>query len=265
LVLLRDVEIKVRQMAVVCLGEIAEPSDDEVLGRLASLLRAGHPSLRYQALLAHSHLRPDEAAADLRVGLGDEDPEIRELSLRLIDEILIAQERHIPIELKQGVVRASADGSPHVRLVAQLVSAECGWDGPVDALLEVVSGNFRVKEPRDEQQAIVLLGRLGERTAIPHLERRAFGRLLMSFDPFRFSALSALAKMRHERALTKLRATLHARAFVDRTMAVQALGQAGDVDSLPLLRQLVGKPDRVEQESLGEVLKALEPASSALE
>jgi hypothetical protein len=48
-------------------------------------------------------------------------------------------------------------------------------------------------------------------------------------------------------------------------MAVQALGQAGDVDSLPLLRQLVGKPDRVEQESLGEVLKALEPASSALE
>lgn len=262
LVLLRDVEIKVRQMAVLCLGEIAEPGDVEALGRLASLLRAGDPSLRYQALLAHSHLRPEGAAEDLLAGIDDDDAEVRELAIRLVDEILIAQERAIPEALKRKVLRAALDESIHVRLNAQLVAVERGWESPVDALLEVASGRLRVKEPRDEQQAIVLLGHRRERAAIRPLERRAFGRFLMSFDAFRYSALGALGRMEHERALKKLRSSLRARAFVDRTMAVSALGQAGDVESLPLLRALVGKPDRVDQETLAAVLKTLESVSA---
>lgn len=262
--LLADPEMKVRQMAVVCLGEIADPSDHEVLGRLASLLRAGHPSLRYQALLAHSHLLPKQAAADLLMAMKDADPEIRELALRLVDEVLIAGEQVVSEPLASEIKKACSDVVPQVRLMAQILAADLGFDTPFDLIVEVVSGSLRTREPRDEQWAIELAGKRRITSAVAGLERRAFGRFFPSFDPFRWVALGALARLGHERARARLIQSLRARSIVDRTLAVQTLGEVGEASAAELLRSLVGQPKRVDQEVLTAALARLEQTSPGL-
>jgi HEAT repeat protein len=258
--LLGDPEIEVRQMAILCLGEIAESADVEVLGRLSGLLRAGHASLRYQALLAHSQLAPAQAAPDLLLGVSDVDPEVRELALRLVDEVLIAGEHEVSAELRDKVLAACKDEAPHVRLMAQIVCADLGWEAPTETLLDLVSGRMKAREPRDEQLAISLAGRCQITASVPALRRRAFGRFFFSFDPFRWVALGALCQMGDERARERLVGSLGSRNFLERTMAVKTLGDCGERGATALLSSLVGSPERVDQEVLKEALEMLRAA-----
>lgn len=255
LVLLRDVEIGVRQMAVLCLGELAEPEDDVVIGRIASLLRAGDPSLRYQALLAHAQLRPEEAADDLLQGLRDVDAEIRELAIRLVDEVLLARDICVPPALEEAIRGALTDDNAHVRLQAELFFAAQGAHGPYEGISRVVSRQLRPKEPRDEQMSIVYSGRLGLVAAKGGLERRAYGRFLASLDPFRFHALGALGRMGEEKALEKLRTILRTGSAIERNSAVQALAETAHPEALAQLEALVGQSGRVDQEFLLETLQ----------
>lgn len=257
--LLSDAQIQVRQMAVLCLGEIAAEDDAEVVGRLASLLRAGDPSIRYQALIAHSQLRPSEAAEDLRRALEDPDPEIRELAVRLVDEVLVAGGESIPVELKELIVTgAQEDDAPGVRLLAQLLCGELGWEAPRGMIREVVARRFRVREPRDEQLAIQLAGKLGLTDTAEELSRRAFGRLGFSLDPFRWNALSCLCRFGDQRAFGKLKGALSSRSPVDRTMAVKSLGESGHPEALDLLRPLRENPGPLDPDVLAEAIANLE-------
>lgn len=259
--LLRDPEIQVRQMAVLCLGEIADETDGEVVGRLASLLRAGDPSIRYQALIAHTELCKREAQSDLERALRDEDGEIRELAVRLIDEVLIARGELISASLEKALVRAAAkDGAPGVRLVAELLCGELGLDAPREMLRSVVMRRFRVREPRDEQRALVLAGRLGLTDALPELKKRAFGRFGFSLDPFRWSALLALSHLGEDRAFEKMKAALRARNPVDRAMALESLGESGRPEALSFLRAF-GDTGNLDPEILARAVKKLEAAA----
>lgn len=257
--LLRDQQIQVRQMAVLCLGEIADETDEEVVGRLASLLKAGDPSIRYQALIAHTHLRPREAQSDLSQALRDEDGEIRELAVRLIDEVPVARGEPIAGPLQGALVRvASEDAAPGVRLVAELLCGELGFEAPHEMTRRVVSGRFRVREPRDEQRALMLAGRLRLTEVAPELHRRAFGRLGFSLDPFRWFALAALCRWGNERAFEKLKGALRARSPVDRTMAIQSLGESGHPEALSLLKRLPEDTANLDPAVLALALKKLE-------
>lgn len=257
--LLCDPEIRVRQMAVMCLGEIAGHGDDEVAGRVASLLRAGDPSIRYQALTAHGQLRPDEASGDLIRALQDEDGEIRELSVRLVDEVLVARGCEIGRKLKEALFRAAADDEePGVRLVAELLCAELGIDAPREMIRQVIAQRFRVREPRDEQRAVTLAGRLGLADTSDDLARRAFGRFGFSMDPFRWSALASLCRMGDQRALDKLKTALRARSSVDRSMAVQSLEESRHPEALSLLKSLRDNPGNLDQEVLTQAVLNLE-------
>jgi len=254
--LLSDVEIRVRQIAVLALGELGSAEDREIVGRLASLLRAGDASIRYQALSAYTTLVPAEAEADVVRGLADEDAEIREIAVRLIDEVYLERQLEIGV-FRDALAQACTDPSFHVRLVAQVLSADQGWPSPHDALIDLVERRARAREPRDEQSAIALCGTLRLERAAAGLSRRAFGILGLSFDPFRWAAVTSLAKLGNERALSRLRAGLRSRNFADRTLAAQGLGEAAVVDALPALQALVGREARIDQEILAEALQKL--------
>lgn len=254
---LGDPEIQVRQMAVLALGETASPEDEDILGRLASLLRAGDPAIRYQALLAHSNLRPDLAAEDLERASGDEDPEVRELSLRLVEELLLEQRLFVPPSLERAVQAACHDPSSQVALVAQLVAAEMKLQAPTDWIQKVVRREATVREPRDEQSAIRFAGQLRIETLKPALRKRAFGVFGMSFDPFRWVALSALASLGDDAAIARLMKALVSGSFVERTLAAQGLGDSGRIEAVAPMRELLGRETIIDQRVLGAALENL--------
>ncbi len=262
--LLREPNIELRQMAVLALGECADPSDELVRGRLAALLRAGDPAIRYQALLALSSLHPQGAAADLAQAGEDEDPEVRELAVRLVDEQLLACKLPLSKELEQRLVALCGDAMPAVALVAQLVCAELGWTTPRSMIEAVVRGEFRVKEPRDEQWAIELAGRLRMEQLLPALRRRAYGVLFFSWDPFRWAALSALAQHADPRALSRLMKALASGSYVERTFAAQGLAAVEHEPALPLLRKMLGRAEVVDQDVLREAVQNLSTKSPRL-
>jgi HEAT repeat protein len=254
--LLSDPELRVRQMAIVCLGEIAEKGDRDIANRLALLLRAGDAKLRYQALLAYCQLSPGAAEADILRALADPDPEVRELSVRLIDEILVPVGGSLDEATTRALKQACLDGERRVRTVAQLLCAQLSVAAERSEIYLVVRGKCRVREPRDEQTAIELAGHLGLVDLQEDLRRRAFGVLGISFDPFRWVALGALVELGDEKAFARVTAALNSRRYMERTMAAQAIGQARAFAFAETLERFVGKEDLLDQDVLKTAIDA---------
>lgn len=255
--LLSDVELRVRQIAVLCLGEIALSDDETVRERLTRLLTAPEARIRYQAINALGILNRDGIESVLCSGLEDDDPEIRELCLRLVDEILLEEERELSEELRKQIHVRCRDEDAGIRLAAQMVAGQLGWDAPRDMLLAVIRRKWRAREPRDEQESILLAGRLGLTEALPSLFRRAFGWFGLSFDPFRWAALGALTRLGDAQAFDKLVRALNSKRAGEQTMAVQSLGESGDMRALPLLEALRGDESAIDQEVLSLAIRRL--------
>jgi HEAT repeat protein len=235
--LLSDPELEVRQLAVMALGEITDGGDPEVVGRLAGLLSAGSPAVRYQAILAYANLRPGHCEGDLKKALTDEDHEIRKLALRLIDEVLLPGTTELkPVTLEQ-IRRCCNDDHPYVALLGQLICGELAVEAPRGRIIEVVRRNLKVTEPRDEQWAVELCGRLQLQEAVSALRRRAYGVLGFSGDPFRWVALGALARLGDEGALQRLLKNLQSRSYMLRVLAVEALGRSARTEALQALSE----------------------------
>lgn len=255
--LLEDVDLRVAQFAVLCLGEIADPANATVITALRDLVQSPEPRFRYQALSAFCRLVPEAAASVLEPAIDDPDPEIRELSLRLIDEVLVGGGHALSDHIQRQIVNAAFDADAGVRLIAQLVAAERRWDAPREMLLMVVRRRFKVREPRDEQQAIVLCGELGMKESMPSLARRAMGWFGLSVDPFRWVSLGALVRLGDEQAFAKLRRATRSRRPNDRAMAVYILGQTGDQRVRPLLSQALEGANEGDQDMIREALRSL--------
>lgn len=233
--LLSDPEIPVRQLAVMALGELADPSDDRLVGRIGSLLTAGAPAIRYQALSATVHLRPLHSQEPLLRALQDVDQEVRVLALRLVEEALVARDEALVDALVLQIDRAARDAESSVRLMGQLLAHELGREAAVDAIVDCVRGRIRPAEARDEQMAIEWVGRLGLQEAVPILRRRAFGWFGWSVDPFKYTALGALARLGDGSAWSKLLKLLHSRSSSERAWAIDALSKSGRREALDAL------------------------------
>ncbi len=262
--LLSDGEPEVRQMAVMALGEIAEPGNAEVIARLVAFLATGAPPLRFQALSGLGRLSPAELRAALPRALGDADPEIRALSVRLLEERLLAEpDSELDDALRAGIEAAARDVDPRVSLVGQLLGAQLGLDVPHDALIDLVNGSRPARERRDEQLAIELCGRLGLRAASRGLRRRARGWFGMSFDPFRYQALASLSALGDGRASERIAKLLARGGLRERTLMVFAVGKVGLERFRPQLEALLDPPGRVDAEVLGTALEELTAAAGA--
>src|SRR5262245_46807930 len=82
---LDDTHVRVRQMAIVALGEIAEPGDREVLEAVRGLLVHEEAALRFQALIAFERLAAAEAGSVLVRATTDSDVEVSSMAFRLAE------------------------------------------------------------------------------------------------------------------------------------------------------------------------------------
>lgn len=227
------------------------------MGRLCALLQAGDPAIRYQALSAYSGLARAGARGEILLATRDHDAEVRELALRLLSEILLV-DRSLDPELAAALVLASRDSSPSVRTIAQVFCGEWGFDAARDEIVALAIRRRRAREARDEQLAIELCGRLALGAAAPGLARRAFGVFGVSLDPFRWTARAALSRLGDARATRRIEKGLGGRSFLERNLAVRAVGEAGLVSLRGRLEGLRGDGAAVDQEVLTEALAALE-------
>lgn len=85
-----DAHARVRQMALLALGEVAAPGDARCHEVVWRALEADAPALRFQALITASRVELPDFERRLAGALDDADPKLRYLALRLTEERYVA-------------------------------------------------------------------------------------------------------------------------------------------------------------------------------
>jgi hypothetical protein len=249
LVAVEDDDGHVRQMALSALGEIG---DARATQRLDRALRDARPEVRYQAVIAFARVAKDSpatVAGALLRALDDEDEAIRYIAMRIAEENLATQG---PLDAGGGgaagadplrdprlVTRAEQLVEGHdeaIIVVAALYLARLGRPAGLGVVMDVIAEARSTPEIEDEQACVELAGELGLREAVPHLERRAWGRrrvvrAVLSWGAgdrasCAWHARIALARMGHERARAEILADLASWRRETREAAVVAAGRA---------------------------------------
>jgi len=263
-----DAHLRVRQLALVALGELAEPGDPAALTALDAALSHEAPALRYQALIGLVRLTEGDVSELVLAGTRDPDANVRHLAVRLLEERLTAAgerggNRTAPELPASAAVRLRAllrDDAPRVRLAAAILLVRAGEDAGREGLVDAVNAPSGSFEADDEQAAVELAGALRLAAARPGLRRRAFGWLGFSSDPTAFHARVALARNGDRRAVGAILRGLHARSRDARTLAALAAGRARLEVARPLLRAMQGVPARADPSVVAEALAELDAA-----
>ena len=270
LVAVEDDDAYVRQMALSALGEIGDPRATQ---RLVRALRDDRPEVRYQAVIAFARVSKDEpeaVAAALSHALADRDESIRYIAMRLAEENLAARGATDPpasvpdSPTSGGSLSVAAGGCDEriaaraeelidgkdeaIAVVAGVYLARGGRPRGLSVVLDVVAERRRTPELEDEQACVELAGELGLREAIPHLERRVWGRrrairtILAWGAGDRAScgwhARIALARMGHARARSEILSDLESWRRETREAAVVAVGRARIHEAHDVLEKL---------------------------
>ncbi len=227
-----DSNQRVRQMALVALGEVAQPGDAKVAKELRRAFSSDSPELRYQAVIALARVAPDDDVPLVRC-LTDDDPQIRYIALRLCEERY--EEGALPHQIALRAERALKDDDTHVRLAAAIWLMKRGEQSAERVLVAALNG-FNLKlSAEDEIAAVDLAGRKRLEAARPGLERRAFG---LFGGPAVWQARVGLALLGDPRAKERLLRGLRSWSRDTRTHAVVAAGRARLVEARPILEQL---------------------------
>jgi HEAT repeat protein len=259
-----DDHLRVRQMALIALGEVApKTSDERVREVVMDAVADESPEIRFQALIALTHVDPEAGDKVILSSLVDDDAHIRYVALRLAEERWLAAEEpsELPELLRARAKKALADSSPKVRLAAAIVLGRAGDRSGESKLVLAINSGEGVEESEDEGAAIDLAGELGLDKARAGLERRAFGVLGVTRHPFAWHARSALARMGDERARAAISKGLRAFGRDARTMAVAAVGRARLVEAREELLSMRGDPTRAEPDAVEEALALLTVSS----
>jgi HEAT repeat protein len=252
----RHAPLPVREMALAALGEIAEPSDSEVLLLLEQALGDEAPELRFQALIALNRVARPALLERLVLASRDLDPEVRQIAFRLAEEQVLADGVPLPEPLRQRARAALRDDVPGVRLAAAILLARIGDAAGAPVIRAVVERKDRVVSLEDEQAAIELSGELQISEARPALERRAFGFFGLARDPLAWHARVALARLGDAQAKATILRGLSAFTRDARTIAVAAAGRARLREARPILRRMT--PAQADPETVAEALAELE-------
>jgi HEAT repeat protein len=252
----RSAPLPVREMALAALGEIAEPSDAQVLTLLDEALGAAAPELRFQALIALNRLARPALLERLVLASRDADAEVRQIAFRLAEEQVLEGGVPLPEPLRQRARAALRDDAPGVRLAAAILLARVGDAAGATVIRAVVERKDRVVSLEDEQAALELCGELQISEARPALARRAFGFFGLARDPLAWHARVALARLGDAQAKTAILRGLSALTRDARTIAVAAAGRARLREARPILRRMT--PAQADPETVAEALAELE-------
>ncbi|GMV15154.1 MAG: HEAT repeat domain-containing protein [Polyangiaceae bacterium] len=256
----RDDAPRVRQMALVALGELGQADDEDATRVIERALRDEQPELRFQALIAFAQLQGAGALDVLHRFVRDEDPHVRYVALRLAEERwLESGDVELPERLGNAARAALDDTDTSVKLAAALVLGRAGDKSGASVIVDAVRSGQGAAEPEDAEAAIELAGALGLDDARGGLARRAFGVFGVSRDPFAWQARVALARLGDARARQAILRGLGSWSRDARTLAVAAAGRARLAEARPLLEAMQGKPDRAEPSAVEEALGLLAP------
>jgi HEAT repeat protein len=253
---LDDAVPRVRQLALLALGELGEPGDQELGERLAVLLDAPEPALRFQALIACDKLLPERAESILGKAMSDADDEVRAMAHRLARKRW--PEAGAPAALLALAQGALDDHATIVRAAAALWLGALGDARADDVLVGVLERKVPIDTEAELEEVMDLAARRGLARARPALEKRAFG-FLGRPDPLRWHARIALARLGDARARASILRGLDAWTREARTLAVVAAGRAGLGEARQRIAAFRGDPRRAEPEAVEEALGTLGP------
>lgn len=261
---LADEHERVRQMALLALGELAEPGDPAALEAVRAVLADASPAIRFQALIALHRLLGAAASSALVEATRDADREVRHVAFRLLEELWTEpQGKSVPSVVMQRARAALRDDDGAVRLAAAILLARVGDPGGNALITAVINGRERIAYPEDEQVALELAGELGLEAARPGLLSRAFGLFGFSRHPFRWQACVALARLGDARAKKTILRGLRAWNRDERTLAVAAAGHARMVEAKAAIREMSSRPERADPSTVQEALALLEAAQGS--
>jgi HEAT repeat protein len=249
LVTVEDDDAYVRQMAINALGEIG---DARALPRLRRALTDTRPEVRYQTVIAFARIADlAEGAFDatevddaLFAAASDTDDAVAHIALRVAEERLDkgrAPDGRLLARARALVDARGTQPSSHVALVAAILLAKAGDERGHDLVLRVVRGErIRGQAPdkEDERAAVELVGELGIKEAIPHLERRTWGAFRFLRDTCQFHARIALARMGHARARSEILAELRSSKREVLAGAVVSAGRARIAEAREVIASL---------------------------
>jgi HEAT repeat protein len=253
---LEDQSLRVRQMTLLSLGEIANADDSEVITRVRSLLAAPEAALRFQALVALDALCPELAPAAIEAASGDSDDEVRTMAFRLA-EARFPADVSAPAGLLEAAHAALERHAPLVRATAALFLAARGDGSGASVLLDLIDGRVRAASGEEVQAAIDAVVALKLESARRALVFRAFGIFGVRSDPIAWHACVALAKMGDERARAAILKGLDAWTHQARTFAVVAAGEAGIAEARSQIEAFRADPRRAAPEAVEAALRAL--------
>jgi HEAT repeat protein len=260
-----DGHLRVRQMALIALGEVAIGSDDERARDVVKRsLEDEAPAIRFQALIALSRIDREAGEKAIAAAIIDDDAEVRYVALRLAEERWLGDDgKSVPDLLTARAKRALSDTSPKVRLAAAILLGRSGDRSGDPTLIGAINSDGAAVDPEDEGTAIDLAGELLLVKARPGLERRAFGVFGVTRHRFAWHARVALARLGDARARTAILRGLEAWSRDARTMAVAAAGRARLEEARAALLSMRGDPKRAEPEAVEEALELLAVSSVA--
>ncbi len=259
---LKDASDRVRQMAMLALGELGKATPAE-LDAVRAALRDPVPELRFQALVALHHLSGQDTERVLNEMLIDPDAEVRFVAIRIAEERFVEAKRSGPPWLLERLTGALEDEVPYVRLLAAITLHRAGETTDASPLIAAVNVRAGVREPEDEQAAIEIAGELKLEQARGGLERRAFGVLGFTRDPFAWQARVALAQMGHARAVAGILADLKGWTWETRTLAAAAAGAARLVPARARLLAMLGDEQSANQETIRDALRQIDAGKDA--
>ncbi|MBK7581543.1 MAG: HEAT repeat domain-containing protein [Myxococcales bacterium] len=256
-----DESLRVRQMCLVALGEIAGTDAEaavEVVDVVEAALADPRPEIRFQAMVAFAQVGGERSVDALFRALEDPDGHVRYVGLRLAEERWVGEHTSVaPARLASRARVLLDDEVAEVRLAAALLLGRLGDKSGADVLVVAVGTGSGTHEPEDAEAAIELAGELGLAAARAGLVKRAFGLFGVSRDPFAWQAKVALARLGDARARSSILQGLDAWTRDARTLAVAAAGRARLKEARTLILAMRGRPERAEPSAVEESLRLL--------
>jgi len=262
----RQGEPRLRQVALLAIGELAELGSEEGIRVASEAIHSELPALRYQALVALRNLQQLGAMDKIVESARDDDPEVRWVVVRLLEEfwtfdIVSGTDDITRREVEQKVCLALSpllnDVESRVRVAATLLLARLGVAEAAEAISGLLSKKDVKLNKNDEEVAIELAGNLRISSAILGLKRRAWP--LFWETPLSWKARVALAQMGDERARVAVLESLHSKLAHKCARAIEAAGQIGLEQARPRLLALLQNPTGYDAEAIQIALKRLGP------
>ncbi|MFO0660129.1 MAG: hypothetical protein U0165_09905 [Polyangiaceae bacterium] len=163
----------------------------------------------------------------LERAVGDRDPAIRYIALRVAEEALAEATSGCTWESSALDLARRALQDPHanVKIAAALLLSHRGVHDGASVISSVIDGTMKAEDPQDEAACVEMAGALGCGRVHPHSNDERSGQRACSASAFRSSHESSLAKLGHPRARAGILDDLGAWSLERRTLAVIAAGR----------------------------------------